>query len=240
MGGRAALRPRRLDRRWQLVVPALDVVAICLLRIAQPDAGFGIIMVIPVLWLASARGRLGIVLGSSVPAVVLLSQVALERNGIIDPVRPASLPATGSIILTLALMSGVLAASYERLRAQRSLLFQQSAMLEDALDSTRVEESALRSIMNVVPFAVVTFDAEGQVTHSNQTARDLFARFGVGAGTPWEDVPLFGPDGSTHTVGGRAALRPRRLDPDRAPGLPAAARPPRRGGHQRGAVAGSP
>lgn len=187
----------RYDSAWRLAVPTLDVVAIDLLRIGQPEAGFGIIMTIPVIWLATSRGRLGPALGAVVPAVVLVTQAVLERSGVIDPIRPASLPATGSIILTLAFVSAVVSLSYRRLRVQRGMLRRQSSELESALQTTSVQESTLRSIMDVVRFGLVTFDATGRITHSNRAARELMGRFGIDRGTPVEDMPLYAADGTT-------------------------------------------
>lgn len=195
----------RLDPAWRLVVPALDVVAIDLLRIGQPEAGFGIILTIPVIWLATTRGRLGPVLGAAVPAVVLVLQAVLERVGAFEPVRPASLPATGSLILTLAFVSAVTSLSYRRLRVQRTMLRQQSVELESALQATSVQESALRSIMDVVRFGLLTMDASGQVIHSNRAARELMSGYGIDRSTPVEDMPIYAADGTT------------RLTPDELP-----------------------
>lgn len=195
----------RLDPAWRLAVPALDVAAIDLLRIGQPEAGFGIILTIPVIWLATTRGRLGPIVGAAVPAVVLVLQAVLERVGAFEPVRPASLPATGSLILTLAFVSAVTSLSYRRLRVQRTMLRQQSVELESALQASSVQESALRSIMDVVRFGLLTMDANGQVIHSNRAVRELMAGYGIDRSTPVEDMPIYAADGTT------------RLSPDELP-----------------------
>ncbi len=194
------------DRRWQLVIPVLDLVAIDLLRIGQPESGFGVILAIPVIWMAGSTTQLGPWLGAFAPATVLLGQIALEQSQWLDPIRPAGLPATGSLILTSAFVTVVTATSSRHLRAQRRLLRRQSSLLEDALETARTGEEALRSITNAVSFGLVTYDAAGHTVQVNPAALDLLDRIGVPPSTPTDRVPMYAADGTTP------------LDPTQRPG----------------------
>lgn len=168
-----------LDPQWRMLLPLADIVVCDVLRVSRPDAGFGFLMVLPALWLAGSFGRRGAVAAAAAVVSVLSLQTFLERMDLIHPTRVAALPATGSLLLTLVIMTGIVATTRERLQAQRALLRRQSIQLEEALAHSRDEATMTRSVLNAVPFYIGTLDAEGRTVQANAAYLAMLEELGL-------------------------------------------------------------
>ena len=187
--------------RWQMLVPMLDIVAIGMLRIAEPGAGFGIVMIFPVIWLATSFGRAGFAAGPSLVTIMLGLQVGLDQLGIyVSPNGTTSPVAAASLAVALTFVAAVTWATSARVESQRVLLRRQATMLEAALTRARVQESTLRAAFDSVEFAVISLDRTGQIVTSNRATRALLADLGLPENTPWDRFPLYKADKVTPVV----------------------------------------
>ncbi|MET0929355.1 MAG: PAS domain-containing sensor histidine kinase [Aeromicrobium sp.] len=185
----------RFPMRWQMVVPLLDIAAIGLLRIANPESGFGILLIFPVIWLATSFGRVGCLAGPAFAGTLLISQAILAEfdvfvgsNGVTSPIT------TISLSVTLAFVSGVVYTTSRRVESQRILLRRQTQMLEGALGRARIQEATVREALDAVQFAVISVDRDGETITSNRAARALLAELGLPGGTPFHRFPLYRSD----------------------------------------------
>lgn len=181
--------------RWQMVVPLLDIAAIALLRIAEPESGFGILLIFPVIWLATSFGRAGCLAGPAFAGTLLISQAVFAEfdvfvgpNGVTTPIT------TISLSVTLCFVSGVMYTTSRRVESQRILLRRQTQMLENALTRARIQEATVREAFDAVQFAVISLDPLGQTLTSNRAARALLAELGLPGGTPFHRFPLYRSD----------------------------------------------
>lgn len=190
-----------IDRRGATVVAAtlicvLDVAACTLLYFAAPGAGFAVLAVLPVGWVAiqlSTPSRV-VVLGASI-SCLLLAQVAKDATG--DQTWLAGLTTLLNLTLLLGMSSWAGSAWSRRNRAQRRLLEAQTRLVGSALDSARTQERVLAEVLDVVDFVVVTFNTDG-TTSANRAAEELARRIGaVNAATVVRDGPFYLADGTT-------------------------------------------
>lgn len=185
----------RIAQRWQMLVPLLDIVGLGMLRMAVPESGFGILMVFPVIWLATSFGRLGAVAGAGLAAAMLVTQtllIELEVGGFAT--STTSPVATASLAVSLAFVAGVIHTTSRRVGSQRVLLRRQTRMLESALGRARVQESTLRAAFDAVEFAVISLDIRGGTLTSNRATRALLTELGLPIDTPWHRFPLYRAD----------------------------------------------
>jgi two-component system phosphate regulon sensor histidine kinase PhoR len=179
---------------WQMIVPLLDIPAIVLLRIAQPESGFGILLIFPVIWLATSFGRLGAVAGPALAAAMLLSQVLLAELDAITT-SGSTTPITAiSLAVALAFVAGVTHSMSRRVDSQRTLLRRQTRTLERALGSARIQEATVREAFDAVQFAVISLDRQGETLTSNRAARALLSDLGLPGSTPFDRFPLYRAD----------------------------------------------
>ncbi|MCW2789078.1 MAG: two-component sensor histidine kinase [Aeromicrobium sp.] len=181
---------------WQAVIPLLDITAIVLLRLAAPESGFGILLIFPVIWLATSLGPVGGLLGPLYAAALLWGQVSLAHIGIgLAQNTPAASPiAAASLTVALAFVSGVVGLTSRRVASQRVLLRRQTSMLEKALHRARIQEATVREAFDAVEFAVIGLDLDGSTTTANRATRSLLAQLGLPEDTPWSRFPLYRAD----------------------------------------------
>jgi len=185
----------RFGRRWQMLVPLLDIVALGLLRFAVPESGFGVLMVFPVIWLATSFGRAGTLSGPVLASGMLLSQLVLAETGVYDPPNGVTSPTSAtSLAVTLTFVAVVTYTTARRVEAGGILLRRQTRMLEKALGRARIQETTLREAFDAVDFAVISLDIRGGTLTSNRATRSLLSQLGLPDNTPWHRFPLYQAD----------------------------------------------
>jgi signal transduction histidine kinase len=171
---------------WVLaIVPLGDLVAFGILRHSDTLAGFGLLFMFPVLWLATSFALPGYILGVG----GALSAFALTT--LADP-RSST---TFSVLLLPLLFIAVGTTSYlgaRRAAAQRLLLDHQAVMLTSSLERARRHEEDLTEALDAIDFGVARIEADGSVSIAND-AHTRLQRATRAAGTQ----PLFAADGST-------------------------------------------
>lgn len=183
---------------WQAAIPLMDIAAITTLRLAEPQSGFGILLIFPVIWLATTFGARGGLVGVLLASGLLWSQVGLSQLDInwlpLTTITPA---ATASLSAALAFVAVVTYTTTRRVDSQRVLLRRQTHMLEKALHRTRVQEQTVREAFDAVEFAVLSLDTSGKILTANRATRSLLAQLGLPHNTPWNRFPLYRADKTT-------------------------------------------
>lgn len=160
----------RLPRDLGIIVPVLDILAIGLMRIGDPQIGVGLLWILPTIWLSTYFGVRGaiIAVGSS-SVLVWTSEIVAQRE-----FAAAGIP--GVVLLPIALFfvatSAVL--SSRRTAAQRVLLRSQATQLERALRRASRQEALLADVLNAVEFGVVRLDRDGRGAIMNAAYARLY------------------------------------------------------------------
>ena len=161
---------------WVLMLPVLDILAIGLMRMAQPTLALGLLWVFPIIWVATLAGMLGVVVGIVLVSVLIAAD--LLRKG--APITLATMPALIFLPLVLIFVGVSSHLNAKRTRAQRVLLSKQAELLEGALAHARRQEELLAEVLNTVDFGVIRIDKYGQTTVVNEAqARLQFATGGT-------------------------------------------------------------
>ena len=172
--GAALLVPwSQKNKRWAILLPLLDIVALGSLRASEPQLGTGILLVFPVIWLARNFAYAGAVGG------VLLSTAVIWITRTLNPtdLEIGDFPSLVLIPITLAFVATTSYVSGQRTASQRVLLTQQAAIIEDAFARARRQENLLHEVLNAVEFGVISFDSTGTVTLINDAQRLSLASF---------------------------------------------------------------
>ncbi len=155
---------------WAAVaIPLLDVSAIMLLRMSSSTAGYGILWVLPAMWVAWSFGMFGAIAGSILIAGVYWISLALGTGAIAASALLLPVTVAGAAVVT-ALVA-------RRARRQNILLTQQ--------------ESLLREVVNAVDFGMERVASDGSVSLSNPARADQRRLVAAGSGR------LFAGDGIT-------------------------------------------
>ena len=171
---------RRVKKRWTILLPAVDIIALGVAREGQPFSGVSLMLVFPVIWMSTHFGKPGAVIGVSLSALVLWLPAMLDpaRFETTDLSRLAALP------IMLSFVAVMTATSTMQTRAQQVLLTQQAVMFEGALRRSKREWQTLEEIFDAVDFGVIGFDRNQRVTFINRAQRELLAQYGVIDGQP--------------------------------------------------------
>lgn len=172
----------RIHPRWVSVVPIGDLLAIFLLQIGAPDAQLWLLWMVPATWLATVGGWAGVVTGAA-GSSVLFWIVNLLHDGFTSAVHVV----LGPLALSAASIVAFVAA--RRSAAQRTLLDEQAAYLDHAVERARRQEDAVSELLDAVDFGVVRIGADGSISIEN----DAHARLSALG----DEGQLFGPDGET-------------------------------------------
>lgn len=149
----------RIAYGWMALVPALDVVAIGVMELSEPNAGFGLLWLFPTTWLAAGFGMLGLF-------GVIVSTGGIAGLLLFDPRVETGY---GALLLPLV-VAAVAVTSYltaRRSAAQRSLLATQAQLLHHALDRTRRQEQEVTEVLDAVDFGVIRISPHGSVAVTN-------------------------------------------------------------------------
>jgi len=165
--------PRR--KRWAVALPVLDIFAILGMREAEPQLGVGLLLVLPVIWMAR-NYRLPGAISAVAIATGLLWTSRIVRG---DPLSILDFGAQVLLPMTLAFIATTTYATSRRSQSQRDLLRQQSALVESALVRARTQERILDEVLNAVEFGVVAFDRDGVATLQNNAHQQSLRDFGA-------------------------------------------------------------
>nr|WP_274635763.1 HAMP domain-containing sensor histidine kinase [Microbacterium bovistercoris] len=178
----------RINAWWLTAVPVADILAITLMRLADPRSGIGLLWVFPAIWLSSTFGLVGAVGGSA----TILAAFAVTVIG------PTGLPSGYSALLlplVIVIVSGTSYATARRSAAQRMLLGKQARVLATALDRSRRQEQEVAELIDAVDFGLIRIAQDGAVSIANEAPAPLQRTLVQGSrdGGP----PVFGADGTT-------------------------------------------
>lgn len=147
-------------------IPIVDIVAIALMRIAEPAAAFGLLWVFPAMWL-SVLGRAGFAI--SVVGIPVVYWCILWTG--------ATPSGTYAVVLLPFVIVAVSVASYSssrRFRAQRTLLDRQAVRVSAAHREALRQEQLVTEVLDTVDFGVIRLSAGGEIVLEN----DALLRFG--------------------------------------------------------------
>lgn len=157
---------RILPRPLTAIVPAVDIVAIALLREASPASGQGLLLAFPVMWIAWSFGRVATVV--AVLSTILLYWASILLGG--DGVVTASALLLPVSLVALATITHIMS---RRISAQRSLLDKQSRFLERAVERAHRHEDTMSEVLDAVDFGVIRIAADGSLVVSNEAQSRL-------------------------------------------------------------------
>ncbi|GAA3876065.1 sensor histidine kinase [Leifsonia kafniensis] len=170
----AAVPWGRFPPVWITILPVVDIVAIVMMREAQPFLGAVFLLVFPVIWLAGHFGMWGAI-GSVAFASVMIWGTVLFRGSLVDE---AEIPRLAIVPIVLSFVAVSTYGTARRGAAQRVLLTQQAGLFEVALRGSRRQEQTLDEILNAVDFGVISFDRTGHAHLVNRAHREILERFG--------------------------------------------------------------
>lgn len=197
LGGVAGLAVpwSRLPPHAVIVLPVVDIVAIALMRIAEPNAAFGLLWVFPAMWL-SVIGRAGFAI--SVVGIPVVYWCILWTGA-----SPAGTYAVVLLPVVIVAVSVACYSSSRRFRAQRTLLDRQAVRVSAAHREALRQEQLVSEVLDTVDFGVIRLSAAGEVVLEN----DALLRFGR--------IPGFLPGGAGDSAVTDEKLVP--LDPQQHP-----------------------
>ncbi|MDJ0338423.1 HAMP domain-containing sensor histidine kinase [Cryobacterium sp. PH31-O1] len=166
---------RHVDKKWIVILPIVDLVALVIAREGEPLLGTTFLLVFPIIWLSSHFGGRGAVGGVVLTAVLLWSAGLLRA----EPISGNEIPRLAIVPIVLAFVAATTYTTTKRAAAQRVLLTQQSVLFAGALRRSRREERTLDEIFNTIDFGVVGFSREAKPNFINRAQREMFSRFGV-------------------------------------------------------------
>jgi len=144
-----------------LILPLIDIAAITLLRAAAPDASLGLLWAFPAIWIASAVGGWGAVLGVTLISVAFWSQIW------IDPSQELS-PTTFLFPVMIAGLATIAGLASRRSLAQRLLLDKQSQYLQRSVERARSQEDLVTEVLQAVDFGVIRLTTDGSLVVTNE------------------------------------------------------------------------
>lgn len=174
----AALVPwDMVSRRWGILLPFVNLAGILVLREFGPQAGMGLLVVLPIIWIARTFGRTLTIVG------VVGTILAMWVTRLLRPVPLSSADFITFVVVPVlvAFVASAIFVSSARGRAQAKLLRQHSTMVQVALEKASRQEGALNEVLNAVDFGVLAFDRTGTITFVNRRQRKFLTDFGTPA-----------------------------------------------------------
>jgi two-component system phosphate regulon sensor histidine kinase PhoR len=176
--GVAALVPwDTIPRLWGALLPFANLAGILVLREFDPQTGVGLLVVLPIIWIARTFGA-GLTI-AGVASTILVMWVTRFVRG--TPISWADFLTFVVVPVLVAFVAGAIYVSSARGRAQAKLLRQHSSMVQGALEKASRQEGVLNELLNAVDFGVIAFDRTGTVTFVNRAHRQYLTDFGTPA-----------------------------------------------------------
>ncbi|GAA3769332.1 sensor histidine kinase [Microbacterium kribbense] len=151
----------RIALWWMALIPLADMVAVAVLRMSSPYAGFALLWIFPAMWLAGTFGAIGLLTG----VATMLGLFALMV--LADPMHNDSYITFLFPMVVLAVSATVYLVA-RRSAAQRSLLDKQADVLANALERTRRQEQEVTEVLDAVDFGVMRIDVDGTIAVTNE------------------------------------------------------------------------
>ncbi|WP_460794994.1 sensor histidine kinase [Microbacterium sp. GXF0217] len=151
----------RIPALWSMLLPIGDILAITLMREANPSAGFSLLWIFPAMWISGAFGLMGLVVATVLTNGLYSLTVLLDPRQSIGPV----------VFLVPIMIIAVSVTSYlsaRRAAAQRSLLATQARLLTRAVERARRQEDTVTEVLDAVDFGVIRFGADGDTSVRNE------------------------------------------------------------------------
>jgi signal transduction histidine kinase len=182
----------RLPERLTVVVPAVDIVALGLMR-ALPESTVGVALILPAIWLGLQYGRRGVALtGLTVLVSFVPSYVARDRTAY-------ELGRMGEVLLLALLCSLVVAVTAELWQTKVVEAAEAQRMLERAVADSADQRRFNEAILNSVDVGLLALDAQGRV-HSMNPRHERFMALAYPEGhdgSPDQKGYTFAADGFT-------------------------------------------
>lgn len=181
-----------IHRNWGTVLPFLNVAGILLMGEFAPDTGIGLLVALPIVWIARTFGRVLTIVGT-VGTIAGLWILHVARG---VPLSTADFVTFVVLPVLIAFVASAVYMGSHRGRAQATLLRQHSAMVQSALKKASRQEGLLIAVLNAVDFGVLAFDRAGTITFVNRRQRQYLRDFGTDPDTAIPPV-VYQADGVT-------------------------------------------
>jgi two-component system phosphate regulon sensor histidine kinase PhoR len=189
----AALVPwDSIPRRWGALLPFANLVGILVLREFNPSSGVGLLVMLPIIWIARTFSAALTVTGVAVTIIALWGTRFMRG----EPILWTDFVTFIVVPVLVSFVAGAIYMASARGRAQAKLLRQHSSMVQGALEKASRQESLLNELLNAVDFGVIAFDRTGTVTFVNRAHRQYLTDFGTPADAVVHPV-VYQADGAT-------------------------------------------
>lgn len=170
------------------IIPAIDILAIAILRYSSPESDLGLLWAFPAMWIAYMYGVVGTVLSVVTISALFWGLLAISPS---DELTATTilLPISVTAVATIAYLAA------RRSTAQRLLLDKQSRNLERSVERARRQEDIVTDALDAVDFGVIRISPDGSLAVTNEAHARLQRARSRGA-----DAAAFGADGVTRLL----------------------------------------
>jgi len=166
-----------ISRFWGAVLPFANLAGILVIRELDPQTGVGLLVVLPIIWIARTFGAKLTIAGVA-GTILAMWGTRIVRGA---PITWTDFVTFVVVPVLIAFVAGAIYVSSARGRAQAKLLRQHSSMVQGALEKASRQEGLLNELLNAVDFGVIAFDRTGSVTFVNRAQRQYLTDFGTPA-----------------------------------------------------------
>jgi signal transduction histidine kinase len=166
-----------IPRLWGALLPFANLAGILVLREFDPQTGVGLLVVLPIIWIARTFGATLTIAGVGGTILAMWGTRLLRGS----PITWTDFVTFVVVPVLVAFVAGAIYVSSARGRAQAKLLRQHSSMVQGALEKASRQEGVLNELLNAVDFGVIAFDRTGTVTFVNRAQRQYLTDFGTPA-----------------------------------------------------------
>jgi signal transduction histidine kinase len=171
----------RLHPAVVAVLPIIDIAAIGLMRGIGDTVRLSILLILPVIWLASSLRIIGAILGTVLGTIAAWGEsfTNLQTLTLQDSSRVFLVP------LMLAFVGATMAGMAMRAEAQQGMLARQGELLEEALQDAKRHRRVLDGILDTVDFGIIGLEPDGTQSLINRSSSML-----LGITQKTVDIPL--------------------------------------------------
>jgi signal transduction histidine kinase len=171
----------RLHPALVAVLPIIDIAAIGFMRGIGDTVRLSILLILPVIWLASSLRIIGAVVGTVLGTIAAwgASFTNLQTLSLEDSSRVFLVP------LMLAFVGATMAGMAMRAEAQQGMLARQGELLEEALQDAKRHRRVLDGILDTVDFGIIGLERDGTQSLINRSSSML-----LGITQKTVDIPL--------------------------------------------------
>ncbi|GHF09345.1 two-component sensor histidine kinase [Pseudolysinimonas yzui] len=166
-----------IPRLWGALLPFANLAGILVLREFDPQTGVGLLVVLPIIWIARTFGSTLTIAGVAGTILAMWGTRLLRGS----PITWNDFVTFVVVPVLVGFVAGAIYVSSARGRAQAKLLRQHSSMVQVALEKASRQEGVLNELLNAVDFGVIAFDRTGTVTFVNRAQRQYLTDFGTPA-----------------------------------------------------------